>query len=386
MKVLVIGGAGIIGTGIVEAAAEAGHDVVALSRQNTPIQKELPNVKRLRADWSDTNSAKAIINEGGGQNYDVIVDGLIFNREQLIRDLEILSGHCAQFVYISTAGVYEQPHHNASEDAPKRLEKLKWSYSHNKRDAEIYIEQNQDRYSCGITIIRPPYTYGRTRIPVAVVGRFNQYTLIDRMLKRKPIVFIDDGKHPRCVTHISTLAGGTLGTFMNKQAIGQAYHVCDDVSYTWEDVIETVGEIVGVKPDIVHVPVEALRIYHSGLYDEIRYNKMAEVTLDNSKIKAVSPGVNYRVPLREGLSETVRHLQENYSRKPLDEYFNFMCDAILARHKEFGLHDSESGMAEKYIRSLSPDYLKLLMRFTQMKKVARALGPVKRLIGMCMRK
>lgn len=64
MKVLVIGGAGIIGTGIVEAAAEAGHDVVALSRQKTPIQKELPNVKRLRADWYDTNSAKAIINVG----------------------------------------------------------------------------------------------------------------------------------------------------------------------------------------------------------------------------------------------------------------------------------------------------------------------------------
>ena len=66
MKILVIGGSGIIGTGIVEAAAGAGHEVVALSRQKTIIQKDFPNVRRIRADWSDINSAKAIINEGGG--------------------------------------------------------------------------------------------------------------------------------------------------------------------------------------------------------------------------------------------------------------------------------------------------------------------------------
>lgn len=258
MKILVIGGSGIIGTGIVEAAAGAGHEVVALSRQKTIIQKDFPNVRRIRADWSDINSAKAIINEGGG--YDVVVDGLVFTRKQLVRDLEIAGRHCAQFVYISTAGVYEQPHHNAAEDAPKRLEKLKWSYSYNKRDAEIFVEQNADKYPCGITVIRPPYTYGRTRIPVAVVGRFNQYTLIDRILKHKPIVFIDDGHHPRSITHISTFSEAVAGTFMKRGAIGQAYHVSDDVSYTWEDVVNTVGEIVGVRPEIVHVPVSCSRV------------------------------------------------------------------------------------------------------------------------------
>ena len=145
-------------------------------------------------------------------------------------------------MYISTAGVYEQPNHNADENAPKRLEKLKWAYSHNKREAEIFVEQNQDKYPCCFTIIRPPYTYGNTRVPVAVVGRFNHYTLIDRLIKGKPIVFIDDGCYKRCITHISTFGGGTVGTFMNKQAIGKAYHVCDDESHTWEDVINTVGK------------------------------------------------------------------------------------------------------------------------------------------------
>lgn len=322
---------------------------------------------------------------GGGYNYDVIVDGLIFNKKQLIRDLEILSGHCAQFVYISTAGVYEQPHHNTKENTPGRLEKLKWGYSYNKRDAEIFIEENHDKYSCGITIIRPPYTYGNTRIPVAVVGRFNQYTLIDRIIKHKPLVFIQDGTHKRCVTHISTFSEGTLGTFMNKKAIGNAYHVCDDESCTWEDVINTVGEILGIQPQIVHVPVEALKTYHRGLYDEVRYNKMAEVTLDNSLIKTISPNVNYRVPLIEGLSGTVKFLQENYSIRPLDDYFNCMCDAILARHKEFRLNPEEDSAAEEYVRRLNGDYLLTLRSMKYIRKAINILRPARRVIRKILR-
>ena len=50
MKVLVIGGSGIIGSGIVEACAFAGHDVTAVSRQKTEIQREFGNVRRIRAD------------------------------------------------------------------------------------------------------------------------------------------------------------------------------------------------------------------------------------------------------------------------------------------------------------------------------------------------
>lgn len=380
MKVLVIGGSGVIGSGIVESAAKAGHDITAVSRQKTIIQKDFPNVRRIRADWSDINSAQAIINEGGG-GYEVVVDGRVFTKEQLIRDLEIAGRHCAQFVYISTVGVYEQPFHNATEDAPKRLEKLLWSYSYGKRDAEIYIEQNRDKYPCGITVIRPPLTYGNTRIPIAVAPqRFSHYTLIDRIIKHKPIVFIKDGNNQGCITHISTFADGVAGTFLNRAAIGQAYHICDDVSYTWEDVINTVGEIIGVKPEIVHVPVGILKIYRDGLYDEIRYNKMSEGTLDNSRIKSLCPNVRYSVPLREGLSETVRFQQENFSSRPLDEGFNVMCDAILFRHKEYSLPEREREIAERYISLSSAEYIRMLKRYTQMKKAGMSLRPVLRIL------
>ena len=66
MKILVIGGSGVIGSGIVEASANAGHEVYAVSRQKTMIQKEFGNV-RICADWYNTNDHEAIINAGVGQ-------------------------------------------------------------------------------------------------------------------------------------------------------------------------------------------------------------------------------------------------------------------------------------------------------------------------------
>ena len=117
-------------------------------------------------------------------------------------------------------------------------------------------------------------------------------------------------------------------------------------------------------------------MYSPGLYDEVRYNKMAEITLDNSLIKSVSPNVNYRVPLKQGLSETVKHLQEKYSIRPLDDYFDLMCDAILFHHKDFRLSQQEAATAEEYIRSLNGDYLNVIRSIKLLRRAVNIVRPV----------
>ncbi|MBQ6971003.1 MAG: hypothetical protein IJP86_01465 [Synergistaceae bacterium] len=116
---------------------------------------------------------------------------------------------------------------------------------------------------------------------------------------------------------------------------------------------------------------------------------MAEVTLDNSRIKSLCPGVNYRVPLKEGLSETVSFLRENFSTRPLDECFNMMCDAVLSRHREYRLPDDERAIAERYISQSSNDYLRVLKMFTLMRKSEQFVRPpvrmMKRAVKFCLR-
>lgn len=360
MKILVIGGTGIIGTGLVEAACRAGHEVVAVSRQIRPIHDISLDVKYFQADWRIQTQAVAIMSN---IDVDVIVDGLVFNKTQLIRDLELAKGHCKQYIYISTTGVYERPACKITEDAPKNPKNLIWSYSIEKRKAELYLESHYDDYPFMISTIRPPLTYGDTRIPCAMVGRANQYTLLDRILQGKPIVFIQDNS-VHTVTHISTFSDAVVGMFMNVKVNRRMFHVSDDESYTWDDVIKIVGEILGVKPLVVHIPVEMLKSLNRDLYKEIKYNKSCDLSLDNSAIKKISPSVCYKVPLKQGLKSTIKHLCENYADKPLDKDFNDLCDILLLNCNSLLLQQNEQNWVKTYVDAMS------FQRKQQLKKIA----------------
>lgn len=362
MKILVIGGTGIIGTGIVEAAVSCGHEVIALSRQKKPIHDESLPVKYLQLDWNDESVAKKALEN---MDVDVIIDGLVFKLDQLIRDLKIVTGHCKQYIYISTAGVYEQPVTMAQEDAAKSLDKLIWSYSVNKRKAEIYLEQHNKEYPFMITTVRPPFTYGDTRIPCAMVGRENPWTLPYRILEGKPIVFIKDGENMHAITHISTFANAVVGLFLNPDADMEFFHICDDKAYTWEEVINTVGELLGVAPQIVHVPIEALKKMNKQLYAEIKYNKMKELTLSNQKIKKVVPDVCYKVELKDGLKRTVEHLQAEYAKRDIDTKFDAICDVLLLGYSKYDLPTDEYDIAQRYVEKLAEEEKKQLKQYAK---------------------
>ena len=364
MKILVLGGSGTIGTGIVNASVSHGHEVFALTRGIKEMQNN-DKINYIKCDWSDEKAANEVLEN---KQFDVIVDGLVFTEKQLIRDLERCRNHCKQYIYISTAGVYEQPAVNCNEGSPKRLEKLTWGYSFNKRKAEIYIENNRNNYDFMITTVRPAFTYGNTRVPVAVVSRVNQWTLIDRILKNEPIVFIDDGNNKHAITHISTFSEGVVSLFMRKEADGEMYHITDDNAYTWEEVIETVGRLLKVKPIVVHLPINSIKYLNNSLYQEIKYNKMVELSLDNSKIKKIAPNVNYSVPLEEGLSKTIEHLREVYSIKHIDENFNDVCDKALIDNRNL-IKSDEIKIVENYISTISSDRKKKL----QLLKIKRII-------------
>lgn len=357
MKVLVIGGTGIIGTGIVESCVKRGYDVYAISRQIKSVHdKQLP-VHYVKTNWYEHGQAEDVLRD---RFFDVIVDGLIVKEEQIKRDLELVKGRCKHFIFISTAGVYNQPVLMATEESPKDIEKLVWDYSVNKRLAEIYVEKHYSDYDFMITTVRPPFTYGDTRIPCAMVSRKNQWTLIDRIINEKPLVFIQDRGSCHAITHISTLSEGVVDLFMNKEANRQIYHIADDNSYSWDEVINVVGSLLGKKVKIVHIPLEELKPYNWSLYTEIKYNKLNSLSLDSTKIKMLTSNVNYSVPLRFGLNMTIEHLKKEYSNRPLDKEFSEMCDILLMHSANICLSEEERMIVNEYNDSLSKDYKKSL--------------------------
>lgn len=347
MKVLVVGGAGNIGAAVVDAAAKAGHDVYPITRRCMKYNKSF--IHPIQADWSDDETAKRILSEN---EYDVIVDGLMMQLPQAKRDLELAKGRCKQFVFISSDGVYKRPAQNVTEDVAILMKDIHWDIMQNKRKIELYIKDFQEQFPYMITTIRPSVTYGRNRVPCAVLSRKNQWTLIDRIIKDKPVVFIEDGGSLHPIVPAEVFGDAVVGLFLNKAADGETYHVAAEGSYKWDDVAYAIGKIVQHEPKIVHIPLKWLKKFNRQLYIEVLYDKLDTLTLDITKLKEASPNANYGMDLKDSLVGTVAFLYETMSINSLDESFNTMCDRLLMEYAHKGNDGNERCIAQEYTEQL----------------------------------
>src|ERR1019366_4134508 len=115
MRILFIGGTGIISTACTALAAARGMDVTLLSRGQHRAQ--LPaGVKTLIADVNDP----ALLQQMEHESFDVVVDWIAFTPPDIERDLKLFRGRTRQFVFISSTSAYQKPqtHYLMTESTP----------------------------------------------------------------------------------------------------------------------------------------------------------------------------------------------------------------------------------------------------------------------------
>ena len=301
MKVLIIGGMGVIGGAITTAASKHGHDITVVSRRELTSEWNLPGVCGISGNWKDKDFASNVVKEV----FDVIVDTQVFDVKQIIRSMDIVNGHCKQYIYISTDSVYKHPAMELREDEPIDFKDIYWDYGIKKREAELYLLNNGDRYDFNWSVIRPTITFGNTRIPVGYASRRNTYTLAERILSGKPIIRFDNPDSRHAVCHTSVFGEATVGMFLNEKAYGQFLHISDDYAFTYGEIFEAIESALGKKGIYISVPTDSIKNLSRNVYEEMVYDKNPDFILDNSKIKDISPNVNYLIDMKEAMKEVL---------------------------------------------------------------------------------
>jgi len=333
MKILFIGGTGIISTASTALAAKRGLDITVLSRGQHASELP-PGVKTLIADVNDP----ALIQKLEHDSFDAVVDWIAFTPADIERDLKLFRGRTRQFVFISSASAYQKPQTHYLMTESTALANPYWDYSRNKIACEERLMQAYRDEGFPVTIVRPSLTYGETLIPLVLNSWQQSYTAVDRMMRGQKLIVPGDGSSLWVITHNTDFAKGLVGLLGHSQAIGHAFHITSDEVLTWDQLFCIVGAAVGVEPRLVHIPSDFIASCLPDKKGTLIGDKSVSVVFDNSKIKRFVPGYCATTSFAEGIQQSLAWFNADPSRKQIDQQVNATMDKLISTY--------EKGMSE----------------------------------------
>lgn len=324
MRVLFIGGTGVISSACSQLAVERGLELYLLNRGQTarPIPE---SVRILRGDIRDRESVKHVL---GKINFDVVVDWICFTPEHMETDIDLFRDRTGQFIFISSASVYQTPPLILPVTESTPLDNPYWDYSRAKIACEERLAQAYRDEKFPMTIVRPSHTYDKTKLPV-----YGGYTVIDRMRKGKKVIVHGDGTSLWTLTHHQDFAKAFVGLLGNYQTVGQAFHITSDEVLTWNQIFAALARAAGVEARMAHLPSEYIAAFDPDWGANLLGDKAHSMIFDNTKIKRVVPDFAAAIPFSWGAEEILDWFDADPARRVVDEKLDGLMDTMLAAHE-----------------------------------------------------
>ncbi|MDR1909233.1 MAG: SDR family oxidoreductase [Spirochaetaceae bacterium] len=328
MKVLFIGGTGTISAAISRRLLEAGHDLTLLNRgaRNAGLPQE---AKEIRCDISNETDAAAKLQ---GQNFDVAVDFTACRPDHLERDFRLFRGRVKQFIYLSSAAVYQKPPADYRYSEGSALSNPYWQYARDKLAGEEFLMRKYREEAFPVTIVRPGHTYDERAVPLGVHGKKGSWQVLKRILDGKPVIIHGDGTSLWTLTHASDFARAFTGLMGNLHALGEAVQISGDETLTWNQIYEILARALGKPLRSVHVS-SAFLAQTGQEYDFLGAligDKANSLVFDNTKLRRLVPGFNALVRADQGIPNTVEYLLAHPELQTEDPEFDAYCDRIIA--------------------------------------------------------
>lgn len=329
MRVLFIGGTGLISSACAAEAVRRGMDVTLLVRGHSRDYLPPSGARVLQGDIRADPAAvaRALPQEP----FDAVVDWVAYVPEHIETDLELFATRARQFIFISSASVYQKPpvHYVYREDTP--AVNPYWSYARDKIACEERLVRAWRETGFPITIVRPSHTYGPSRLPLALSAR-KGFTPIARLLRGKPLIVHGDGTSLWTVTWNEDFARAFVALLGHPGAIGQTIHITSDEVLNWNQIHQIIAREVGVEARLQHLTTDYLVSQSPDLAGPLWGDKAWSAVFDNSKIKRLCPGFVATVSLAEGVRRALAWFAERPERREVDEAADARWDALIAAY------------------------------------------------------
>ncbi|MCA9975937.1 MAG: SDR family oxidoreductase [Anaerolineales bacterium] len=325
LKVLFIGGTGIISSACSALAVERGLDLYLLNRGQS-IRSTPAGATVLPGDIRQPDSVRAAL---GDLQFDAVVNWIAFTPEHIETDLALFNGRTRQYIFISSASAYQTPPVQLPVTESTPLHNPYWAYSRNKIACEERLLQAYRQDGFPMTVVRPSHTYDKTLLPMD-----GGYTVVHRMRQGKKVIVHGDGTSLWTLTHHTDFAHAFVGFLGHPRAIGDIFHITSDEWLSWNQIFGIMARAAGVTaPQLIHIPSDFIAAFNhdwgAGLLGDI----MHSMIFDNSKIKRLVPDFTAAVPFARGAAEIMAWYDAAPARQTVDEALDRQMDQIIAAYE-----------------------------------------------------
>jgi len=274
VKVLVTGGAGFIGSHVVDLYLENGYRVVVLDDLTTgrisnlnpaatfyKVDIRSPQVSEIfekeKPDYVNHHAAQVDVRRSVAEpHFDAEVN--ILGSLNLIECAKRF--HVKRFIYISSGGAaYGEPVYlPCDEDHPVNPI---CQYGASKHTVEHYLYMYQVNYGLNYTVLRYPNVYGPRQDPNGEAGVVAIFT--GKMLNHEQVIINGDGNQVRDFVHVRDCARANI-LVTQREDVNGIYNLGANHGTSINEVFHILKRITGYQQEVVHGPAklgETYRIY-----------------------------------------------------------------------------------------------------------------------------
>ncbi|MDD3533919.1 MAG: SDR family NAD(P)-dependent oxidoreductase [Candidatus Cloacimonetes bacterium] len=313
-KALVTGGAGFIGSHIVEELVTHGIETISVDNyfagkhENLEHLKKYPHFHEVECDVLDLDKLETlfpgvdVVFHQAASKKTICLNNprldLEINAKGAFNLLELAVKHgIKKFVHASTGSVYGEAQYKP-QDEKHPLNPTSY-YGVSKLAGEKYVRAFHDLYGLDVTMLRYFHVYGPRQESSDVGGVVSIFTR--KILEKRPITIYGDGTQQRSFTYVKDVVKANLLAATGENTNGKVYNCASGIKVTVHELYEQVCDILGV-PD------------HPLDYRDWMPGDIKVFDIDNSKI-IKDLGINFVTDFRAGLEHTVTWAKTYYLNK-----------------------------------------------------------------------
>lgn len=323
---LIVGGTGVISTGILEHLLARG---VRVSLFNRGLRhKTLPDgVRLIQGDRTDVPAFTQAFRH---ERFNVVFDMICYTSEQAEASVRAFAGRCEHFILCSTVCVYGvKTPTNVLVDETFPLEPIT-EYGKNKVVCEQILTEAGERGDFHLTIVRPSHTYG----PGSSLNdqQESDSGTWDRVARGLPVFCAGDGLGLWQSTHRDDCGKLFAYAAMAPQTYGQAYNATRDEVLTWRQYYREVARALDTQARLIFVPASWLIAQDAERFDFLANISRFHGAYSSAKAKAAVPEFRATIGLEAGARETFADMRRRgaWRDSASDTAYQDMVDRALA--------------------------------------------------------